>query len=386
MGTSRYVSARRAGRVTAQLCLSLSGLMRIAFIGTRGVPASYSGFETCVEQVGRRMVERGHEVIVFCRSSHYAERPAEYLGMKLRYLPAVRQKHLETLSHTFLSVMRLPRQTAVVCMGVGNAPVVRWLELSGRRTVFNVDGADWQREKWGRFARWYLRTTEKMAARGRSIVIADAKAVQDYYERAYALKTELVPYGADPPADRGTEALDRFGLKPGGYVLWVGRLVPENAPDLFLEGVRLSGIDAPAVVVGDATYQEEFKRTLHASAPPNAVFTGYQFGAAYQQLTAHAGLYVLAAGVGGTHPVLVEQMAAGNAILARETDSNHEVLDDAGLFWKTPAELAAQLRELWPNADRRRELGECARKRAAERYSWEYVTNRYLELCERTLG
>jgi glycosyltransferase involved in cell wall biosynthesis len=188
-------------------------------------------------------------------------------------------------------------------MGVGNAPVVRWLELRGRRTVFNVDGADWQREKWGRFARWYLRTCEEMAAGGKSVVIADAKAVQDYYERAHGRQTELVPYGADPPADRGTEALERFGLKPGGYLLFVGRLVPENAPDQFLEGVRLSGLDVPAVVVGDASYQDEFKRALRAEAPPNAVFTGYQFGPAYQQLTAHTGMYVLAAGVGGTHPV-----------------------------------------------------------------------------------
>lgn len=360
--------------------------MQIAFIGTRGVPATYSGFETCVEQVGRRMVEGGHEVTVFCRSSHYAERKPEYLGMKLRYLPAVRQKHLETLSHTFLSAMRLPRKTAIVCMGVGNAPVVRWLELRGRPTVFNVDGADWQREKWGRFARWYLRTTEGIASKGRSIVIADAKAVQDYYRRAYGVETELVPYGADAPADRGTEALERFGLKPGGYVLWVGRMVPENGPDLFLQGMLRSAIDAPAVVVGDATYQEEFKRSLRASAPPSAIFTGFQFGASYQQLTAHAGLYVLAAGVGGTHPVLVEQMAAGNAILARDTDSNREVLGGAGMFWKTPEELAGQLRELWPNEARQRELGECARKRAAEHYSWEGVTGRYLELCERTLA
>src|SRR5205807_1969163 len=99
--------------------------MQVAFIGTRGVPASYSGFETCVEQVGRRMVERGHEVTVYCRTSHYRERTAEYLGMKLRYLPAVRQKHLETLTHSALSSTRLGRSSAVICMGVGNAPVVR---------------------------------------------------------------------------------------------------------------------------------------------------------------------------------------------------------------------------------------------------------------------
>jgi glycosyltransferase involved in cell wall biosynthesis len=360
--------------------------MHVAFIGTRGVPASYSGFETCVEQVGRRMVERGHDVTVFCRSSHYSERRSEYLGMKLLYLPAVREKHLETLSHTALSALRLPRKTAIVCMGVGNAPVVRWLELRGRRSVFNVDGADWQREKWGRFARWYLRTCESMAAKGRSIVIADAKAVQDYYERAYGRGTELVPYGADPPADRGTAALERFDLHPGRYLLFVGRLVPENAPDQFLEGVRLSGLDVPAVVVGDASYQDEYKKTLRAQAPANAIFTGYQFGPAYQQLTAHVGIFVLAAGVGGTHPVLVEQMAASNAILARDTASNREVLGDAGLFWSAPQELAALVRDLWPDSDRRGRLGESAQRRAAELYSWESVTTRYMELCERSLA
>jgi glycosyltransferase involved in cell wall biosynthesis len=163
-------------------------------------------------------------------------------------------------------------------------------------------------------------------------------------------------------------------------------MVPENAPDLYLAGVREAGVEAPAVVVGDASYAEEFKRELRASAPANAVFTGYQFGAAYQQLTAHAGVFVLAAGVGGTHPVLVEQMAAGNAILARETASNREVLGDAGLFWSTPAELAGLLCKVWPDAAARERLGELARKRARERYSWDEVTSRYLQLCELSLS
>ena len=327
------------------------------------------------------MVERGHKVTVFCRSSHYATHPATYLGMELRYLPAIREKHFETLSHTALSALRLPRDSAIVCLGVGNAPVVRMLEVAGRRTVFNVDGADWQREKWGRFARWYLRSSETIAARSKSVVVADAQAVQDYYRNEYQRSTELVAYGADPPADRGTETLQKFGIEPRRYLLFVGRMVPENAAHDFLAGVRLARIEAPAVVVGDATYAEDYKAQLRAEAPRNAVFTGYQFGAAYQQLSSHAGVFVLAATVGGTHPVLIEQMAAGNAILARETQSNREVLGDAGMYWRTQEDLASLLRDVWGNAETIAKLGQCARLRAEERYSWEAVTSRYLELC-----
>jgi glycosyltransferase involved in cell wall biosynthesis len=360
--------------------------MRVAFIGTRGVPASYSGFETCVEQVGRRMVDRGHEVTVFCRSAHYSEHPSEYRGMRLRYLPAIRSKHLETLTHTTVSALRLPKKTAVVCMGVGNAPVVRALELTGTRTVFNVDGADWRRDKWGRFASWYLRTCERMAAQGKSIVLADAEAVRRYYIEVYGRESEVVPYGADPPSDRGTDSLDTWRLQSGCYLLFVGRLVPENAPHDFLKGVRLAGLEVPAVVVGDAPYADDYKRALRSSAPANAVFTGYQFGSAYQQLSSHAGMFVLAATVGGTHPVLVEQMAAGNAILARETESNREVLGDSGLYWETPEQLGQLLASTWPDTEKRRRLGEAARDRALELYSWDEVTSRYLQMCERSLA
>ena len=338
-----------------------------------------------MEQVGRRLVDRGHEVTVFCRTTHYSQRPISYLGMKLVYLPAIRQKHLETISHTALSMLRMPGRAAVVCMGVGNAPVVRTIELSGRRTVFNVDGADWQRDKWGRFASWYLRTCEKLAAGGRSTVLADAQAVRRYYKEVYDRDTEVVAYGADAPADQGTDTLTKFGIRPQDYLLFVGRLVPENAPHDFLKGAAISGVDAQAVVVGDSSYADEYKSSLRAMAPAGSIFTGYQFGSAYQQLSSHAGMFVLAATVGGTHPVLVEQMAAGNAIAARETESNREVLGEAGLYWETPEQLGALLAKVWPDQRRRRELGAAARVRAQERYNWEEVTSRYLELCERSL-
>jgi glycosyltransferase involved in cell wall biosynthesis len=358
--------------------------VKIAIIGTRGVPATYSGFETCAEQVGRRMVERGHEVTVFCRAGHSRERLPEYLGMKLRYLPALREKHLETISHTALSALRLPRRTAIICMGVGNAPVVRFLESTGRRVVFNVDGADWQREKWRGMARRYLRRCEAIAAGGKSAIVADALAVQRHYHERYGRSTELITYGSELPENAGTETLHEFGLEPGGYVLFVGRLVPENGAHDFIDAMAVWDSSVPAVVVGDATYSDDYIASLHRRAGRNVVFTGYQFGARYQQLSHHAGAFVLAATVGGTHPVLVEQMAVGNCVLARDTESNREVLDGTGVLWNTPAELAHQLAKVWPS-ERRRQLGAAAAARAGAEYSWEEVTSRYLDLCRRSL-
>jgi glycosyltransferase involved in cell wall biosynthesis len=165
----------------------------------------------------------------------------------------------------------------------------------------------------------------------------------------------------------------------------VGRLVPENgAHDLIAAGSHVK-LPVPIAFVGDATYSERYKASLRAAAPLGTIFTGFQFGSAYQQLSAHAGIYVLAASVGGTHPVLLEQMAAGNCILARDTSSNREVLGDTGRFWRTPGELADVLRNVWANASLRRRLGDAARARAERAYDWETVTRHYLDLCAAAL-
>ena len=360
--------------------------MNVTFIGSRGVPATYSGFETCVEQVGRRMVARGHQVTVCCRRRHYTDHPAEYMGMRLLYGSAIPEKHLETISHTALSALRLDPDSAIVCMGVGNAPIVRLLELGGRRSVLNVDGADWQREKWSHLASRYLFACERMAAATKGILVSDAEVVRRSYKERFGRDSELVPYGADPPKDMGTSTLEKFGLKPGSYALFVGRLVPENGVDDILEGVRVAHLEIPLVVVGGASYSSEYIQNLHKAAPSGTVFTGYQFGGPYQQLTHHAALFVLGARVGGTHPVLVEQMAAGNCILARDTESNREVLGATGLIWRSVDELAEGLRSLGADREKRELLGDASRARVRQLYDWDRVTDQYVDLCARTLS
>lgn len=359
--------------------------MRIAMIGSRGIPASYSGFETAVEALSVRLAARGHRVTVYCRSTHITYPYREYHGVRLIKLPTIPSKHLDTLVHTFLSALHVlcSRYDVVYVCGVGNS-LVAWLpRLTGKRVVLNVDGADWERRKWGRFARWFLRASERWATRAANVIIADSRQVQTLYRERYRAESTFLPYGADMPEAAGTATLDRLGLRPKGYLLFVGRLVPENGAHDLIEAYRGLGTDLPLVIVGDAPYAADYIRGLKAQAPANVTFTGYLFGQGYQELSAHAYVFVLAAGVGGTHPVLVEQMAAGNAVLVNGTAANRETIGEAGVAYDPAGgaeALRRELQALLADPERVRRLGEAARQRARAQYSWDAVTDGYERL------
>lgn len=360
--------------------------MKIAMLGTRGVPASYSGFETCVEQVGKRLAVRGHEVVVYCRRGRTGiESSSRYLGMERVILPAIRTKGMETLSHTLVSsahaILRA-RPGATIVFGVGNAIFCRLLRWGGIPSVINVDGADWARKKWGGLGRRYLHWSERVATRAADALIADSHSVNSYYEREYHATGVFIPYGAEVTADAGTATLVQFGLQPRRYLLAVGRFVPENGFHHLIKAYAQVQPSMPFVVVGDAPYSEEYKRSLKAMAPGGVIFTGYQFGSAYQELSRHTYAFLFAAEVGGTHPVLVEQLAQGNCVLARWTESNAEVMGDAGIFFRDDAELLTRLRNILNDGAVVEEKRASARARGA-RFSWDRVTDQYEELLLR---
>ncbi len=358
-------------------------------LGTRGVPAAYSGFETCVEQVGKRLAARGHEVIVYCRSG-YRPHPnpppqagegkmREYLGMRLVTLPSIRTKGLDTLSHTALSTIRALRRDrpdAALIFGVGNAVFCRFFRRSRTGVAINVDGADWARLKWGPIGRRYLRWSERVAVDTAGAVIADSRAVAAYYKEHYDADTTFIPYGAEVPLASGTETLQRFHLEPRRYLLAVGRMVPENGFHDLIAAYTAVRPAIPFVIVGDAPYSEDYKRRLREMAPDSVIFTGYQFGAAYQELSAHAYAFLFGAQVGGTHPVLVEQLAYANCVLARWTASNAEVAGDAAIYFHDLPELQQSLATIIQQPALVEARREQARVRARA-YSWDEVTDSY---------
>jgi glycosyltransferase involved in cell wall biosynthesis len=355
-------------------------------MGTRGIPARYGGFETFYENLGPRLAGRGHEVTVYGRPHSTGRRGSgRYRQVRVINLPSIRTKHLETISHTALSGIHglTQRYDIVYVCGVGNAPIL-WLPRIASKVVLNVDGADFRRAKWGRFATWYLRTVEAVAPLFANLIIADNRAVQRRLRESYGWAAEFVPYGADVRRDEGTEHLAEHGLEPDTYVLWVGRTEPETRLEELIQAFeRLQRDDLQLVIVGDAPYAEPYKARLRALSTARTLFLGYRFGAAYEQLSCHAAAYVQTSPTSGTSPALLEQMAFGSAVIARGTDTNTEVIGDAGLTYSIddPIEgLAAALRRVLDDPAFASEIRRAAVARIRNEYSWDAIVDRYESL------
>lgn len=369
--------------------------MRIAMLGTRGIPASYSGFETCVEQLGQRLVERGHEVTVYCRSHHIEYDEPTYKGMKLVKLPTIANKYLDTLVHSFLSsVHALPKRYDIALYFIaGNSPVTWIPRIVGTRTILNVDGLDWKREKWPKAAKQYIKVAEFLATKLPTTYLTDSQVVQGYYKDRFNDEPTYIVYGSEVEKLPRGETLAQFGISSEEYILFVGRLVPENCAHHLVEAFNKLPAELTqnrkCVIVGDAAYAEEYIAELKAKAEgnPNIIFTGYVFGKGYHELGTNASIFVETSGVGGTHPALVEAMAFGSCVITHNTAENLETIDDAGFSYSGTVEsLVEQLQHLLVNPEIVQTYQQKAIERAKKEYSWEAVTDAYEALFAEVRG
>jgi len=363
--------------------------MKVAILGTRGIPASYSGFETAAEQLASRLVQRGHEVVVYCRPHVVDPTLHEWKGARLIHLPTLRNKYLDTFTHTLLSSLHAARRLkpdVALFFIAGNAPMCIVTRAAGIPTVINVDGLDSDRSKWPEIAKTYLRFAERNAPRWADRALTDSHAVAEIFEQRYKRRIGVVPYGVEDPGHDGSQTLERLGLEPRKYVLFVGRLEPENNPHVLVDAfAQISGEHARGmklVVVGGAPYADEYIKQVHRKGDPRVIFPGYVFGKGYWELQRHAYVFCAPTEVGGTHPVILEALAAGNCVIVNDHAPNVETVGDAGLTFDGSdgvASLTAQLRRVFDDPELVASFRERARERA-KRYSWDAVTNEYEQL------
>jgi glycosyltransferase involved in cell wall biosynthesis len=303
-------------------------------------------------------------------------------------LPTVRNKYLDTIVHSMIAAAHavFRRYDIVYVFGVGNSPVCATLRLGGLPVLLNVDGLDWQRDKWPAPAKLCLRLAERVAVRIANRTITDSPNVQDYYRRHRGVELEYIPYGADPAPAQVNGTLSRHGLDPQGYFLYVGRLEPENRVHDLVAASRSAGTSIPTVIVGDAPYAAEYKAKLRQKAGDSVRFTGAIYGDGYWELNHHAYAYVFPVTSSGTHPALIEAMACGNCVLARDTPDNRTVGGDTVRYFNDVPELSALMRWAERSPAEVRALGRQAAARARSIYDWDRITADYLRLSYQVLA
>jgi glycosyltransferase involved in cell wall biosynthesis len=355
--------------------------MRLAILGTRGVPPEYGGFETFAAELGVRLVQRGHDVTVYCRE---AGQPA-WKGIRRIVLPHLSGKYYETVTHTFLSAADALRRDfdVVLLCNAANAFTIPLLRAARMPVAINVDGIERKRRKWNVLGKAFYAMGEAFAATFASAVIADAQVIAEYYRTSYNVEPAVIPYGAEFPAEDDTDIRQRLGID--SYILYVSRFEPENNPLEVVRAYEKLKDAPPLVMVGAARYDKALEAELLRHSSPKIRFPGALYGADYRTLQRHALVYIQATEVGGTHPALIEAMASGGLVLANDTPENREVGGDAIRYFQLgPSEtLSGMLRECLASADQDREWRQRARRRAAERFGWEAVTGAYERLLSK---
>lgn len=368
--------------------------LRIGILGTRGVPPRYGGFETFAGELSTRLVARGHEVSVYCREvskqdaaaspARRSLQPARWNGVHRIVLPAVRHKYLETVSHTFLSALDTLRRRfdVVLLCNAANAFVLPLLRAKRVPVAINVDGIERRRRKWNALGRAVYALGESLSVRFANVVVADAEVIAEYYRRTHLVDPVMIPYGAEFPAEDDSDVLQRLQVESRNFSLYVSRFEPENNPLEVAMAYQKLDRAPKLVMVGSAAYAPELGAALRRQADERILLPGAIYGRDYRTLQRNALLYIQATEVGGTHPAMIEAMGSGGCVVALDTPENREVGGDAVRYFRLRPEetLSGTIRECLSTADVMRAE---ARARAAEKYSWERVTDHYERLFRR---
>jgi glycosyltransferase involved in cell wall biosynthesis len=361
--------------------------VKIAIIGTRGIPANYGGFETFAEECSAGLSARGHEVTVYCRSHYVSKTLRSYRGARLVVLPTLKSKYFDTVTHSLISIIHalFQKYDVILICNAANS-IYAWLpRVMGIPVAVNVDGIERLRRKWNRAGRAYYRMCEYLSTLFPNAIVTDARVIERYYLEKYGAVSEFIPYGAVIEKPTTGETLGKLGLSPDGYFLYVSRLEPENNAHLVIKAFEKVRTSKKLVILGDAPYSAEYIKQLRSTPDPRIIFPGAIYGIGYRQLLANAFCYIHATEVGGTHPALIEAMGQGNIVVANGTEENIEVLADAGFIYRKndSEDLARCLQSVADSPQDCERYKLAALGRVQAQYSWEAVIRKYEQLFVR---
>lgn len=350
---------------------------RIAIIGVVGIPANYGGFETLIENLTKHLGET-FELTVFCSSKSYRTKRHFYNNARLIYIP-LKANGIQSILYDILSILIALRFADLfLILGVSGCIALPFVKLFTKiKIVINIDGLEWKRAKWNRFAKWFLKFSERLAVKYSDEVISDNKAIQDYVTREYGVISNLIEYGGDhveklPLSD---EIKNKYSLSENAYAFMLCRVESERSINIVLDA--FSQIDFPLILVGNFD-NNEYGKTLirkYSGSKNIQIYAPVYDKDKLNQLRGNAALYVHAHGSGGTNPSLVEAMFFGIPIVAYDVVFNRQTTDNKALYFANVVQLKEILKHFLEGSIKINE--DIMKEIALKRYTWQRILKKY---------
>ena len=364
--------------------------MKIAILGTKGIPATYGGIERHVEELSVRFVQMGHDVTVYCRPYYTTIEEMEYKGVHLRKLPTFASKNYDAITHTAVSTLHLlfKDYDIIHYHAIGPATLSYLPRLFGKTTVATIHGLDWQREKWGRRARTFLKFGERTAVWFPHATIAVSKFLKDYMEKKYHHPVMYIPSAINDPVLMPPDKIHKYGIGDKDYILFVARLVPEKGAHFLIDAYKRLKTDKKLVIAGGTSHSEEYVESLHKHASDKIIFTGYVYGEELQELYTNAYCYVHPSTIEGLPITLLEALAYGNCIIASDIPACVELAEDVGMVFTSQNvdELTESLETVLEHPELAQAMADRAKAVGMSQYSYDSIAVKTVELYERLLG
>ncbi len=359
-------------------------------LGAKGIPATWGGIEHHVQELSTRMAALGHDVTVYCRPYYTTTDDQYYKGVRLKKLPTVPSKSLDAIVATTIATMdaMLERYDVVHYHAIGPATLAMLSRMAGENTVVTVHGLDWQREKWGKPAKLFLKFGERAAVMFPYSTIAVSKFLKAHLEEKYERPVTYIPSATTDPIVMPPNKIKELGLQGGDYILFLARLVPEKGAHFLISAYKTLNTDKKLVIAGGSSHSDEYVAELQKSASDKIIFTGNVYDDMKHELYSNAYCYVQPSTIEGLPITLIEAVAYGNCIVASDIPACVEVVEDDGVLFESTniLSLASALQKVLDDPALAKELGARAKARGVAEYNYDRVTERTLALYKDVVG
>jgi len=355
---------------------------KIAIIGSRGIPASYGGFETSVEETGKRFVKHGFDVEIYCRSNHYSEKLNSYKGAGLVYVWSPSNKYLNTIISTLFSIIKLDKKRTdiIILYGLGNAIFLPLVNMFSIPVITVVDGADWKRSKWGFFSSSYLKLNSFIAIKFSKNVVVDSKIIQKKYKEKLKFLCDYIPYGYSNEKIYDKKILKKYSLYNKKYILFVGRFEKEKGIEFLINNFNQIESDTYLVIIGGNKANRKYEDYIKSLGNQKVKFLGFIYDEDYINILKYSLFYVSTSFIEGTSPSLLTAMGVNGFALVSDIEENIETLHDTCSTFKTGDGNDFTKKLLYYIKNKKNVDIERIKTKSVvkEYYSWDSITNDYL--------